>query len=248
MNITLFDPNYLKPEMLNHLLQALRITEIYSLMPVTDDITRLLEYSIVPITVKRYSSEDLDAVKRRAVYAFVRNISQPIIVHGEWVGDCHVADKYKESNSEKYNENLTLDDPNILILIQNTSNSKEESSIKIFSYIFNILKKYSSIDYRKRICIKLLSQYLTLEDKVLSFRYMSRETPVKVLSSYYHIEDPNQLVEKFLTNEGVEERLIEIEQEKRSVYMMIDSMSDNDWGQDAEMDYIRNNGGGWIDD
>lgn len=247
MNVTLFDPHYLKHEMLNHLLQALHITEIYSLMPVTDNIKRLLEYSIVPITVKRYSSEDLDAVKRRAVYAFVRNISQPIIVHGEWVGDCHVEDKYKESNSEKFNENLTLDDPNILILIQNTSNSNEESSIKIFSYIFNILKKYSTIDYRKRICIKRLSQYLTLDDNVLSFRYVSRETPVKVLSSYYHIEDPNQLVEKFLTNEGIKERLIEIEQEKRSVYM-IDSMSDNGWGQNTEMDYIRNNGGDWIDD
>lgn len=29
---------------------------------------------------------------------------------------------------------------------------------------------------------------------------------------------------------------------------MIDSMSDNDWGQNTEMDYIRNNGGDWIDD
>lgn len=86
-----------------------------------------------------------------------------------------------------------------------------------------------------------------MDDNVLSFRYVSRETPVKVLSSYYHIEDPNQLVEKFLTNEGIKERLIEIEQEKRSVYM-IDSMSDNDWGQNTEMDYIRNNGGDWIDD
>lgn len=247
MNVTFFDPQYLKHEMLNHLLKALHITEIYSLMPVTDNIKHLLEYSSVPITIKRYSSEDLDTVKRRAVYAFVRNISKPIIVHGEWVGDCHVADKYKESNNEKFNENLKLDDPNILILIQNTSNSNEESSIKIFSYIFNILKKYSSIDYRKRICVKSLSQYLTLDDNVLSFRYVSSETPVKVLSTCYHIEDPNQLAEKFLTNEGIKERLIEIEQEKRSVYMM-DSMSDNDWGQEAEMDYIRHNGGDWIYD
>ena len=29
---------------------------------------------------------------------------------------------------------------------------------------------------------------------------------------------------------------------------MMDSMSDNDWGQEAEMDYIRHNGGDWIYD
>lgn len=240
MNVTFFDPSFLRHDRLEYIQKAFHITEVYNLMPVSEDINSLLSCCNIPVSLTRHKDESLDSVKRRAVYKFVSKLSKPIIVGGDWIGECIVADIYKESKNNCFKNNLMLNDPNILILKQ--FGAKENSSIRMFYYIFNILKKYSQINYKRRLCIETLSKFITYDYGMSIFG-----TLPKILSDYCLIKDPNELAEFFLTKEGIEirKKLILQIQEKDNDWGQDD---DNDWGQDAEMDYIRNNGGDWIDD
>ena len=254
MNILSFDPTFLQPAKMPVLLRAFRITEVFNLMPYDADMEEILTSCQEVLTINRKPHETLDEAKRRAVYQLAGKISTPIIAHGQWTGQCEVADLYQKSNSENFVANLSLDDPNTLILSQTGSTSKEKSTINILTYLHNILRKHSTIDYKRRICSTFLSKYITLEDTPSLFRGRALdklEAPAKVLRDCLHIPDPNHLAEALLTEEGIKERreiILREQQERRDAAVWGTGTSANDWGQDAEMNYMQGNGGDWMDD
>lgn len=254
MNILSFDPAFLQPAKMPLLLRAFRITEVFNLMPHDADMEEILASCQEVLTINRKPHETMDETKRRAVYRLAGKISTPIIAHSQWTGHCEVADLYQKSNSENFVANLSLDDPNTLIFRQTGPAPKEESTINILTYLHNILRKHSTIDYKRRICATFLSKYITLEDTPSLFRGRALdklEAPAKVLRDYLHIPDPNHLAEALLTKEGIKERreiILCEQQERRDAAAWDTGASADDWGQAAEMDYIRGNGGDWIDD
>ena len=202
------------------------------------------------ITISRKPYETFDEVKKRAVYKFVEPISKPIIAYDEWIGDCMVEDLYKESDSKHFIDNLNLQDPNILIFYPTRYSSNESSTIKLFSYIFNILRKYSKggIDYKKRLCRTILSPFITLETVSVDFSFRMETdvklAPVLTLMRYCNQYDINKLTEMLLTETGINKRKEELEQIRKEKIEQMEG--DNNWGADDEMTYIRENGGDWI--
>lgn len=236
------------------ILNTFKITEVYNHMPLSFNLADYLKKGTIPITISRKEHETLDQVKKRTVYSIVGKVSHPIIVNGEFIGECHVEDMYGDSNYRRFYQNLQLHDPNILIL-QCSGNRRECSEIKIFNYVFNILKKYSNYPYRRRMCIRYLSPIITSEYDKNSFGVRWEDpVPAQILSESLRISDPNKLAEALLNEDGINERsrvVAERQEEDSYNRMMADEQAnESDW-QDcskAEMDYIRNNGGDWIDD
>lgn len=245
MNFIVFDPSFLQENRLKDLINSYKVSEIYSLLPYCEKTDTLLSNSSVPVSVKRQKGETIDSVKRRAVYSFVSKIFHPIIAYGEYIGQCDVSDMFKDSRWNSFSANLRTGDPNILILQISSYNKKyevEESSIKLFTYIFNILKKHSRIDYMSRICITTLLSYITSE----RWWCVDREH-LKELWQFGRNGD--DLAAYFLTDEGMDYRQEIIKEEEEEVRK--NRVYDNDGYIDdlkAELDYIRNNGGDWIDD
>lgn len=241
MNFVVFNPLFLKEDRLPDLIKRYRITEVFSLLPQNEKTESLLSNTPVPISVKWEEGEDIDSVKTRVVYAFVKKLSHPIIANGEYIGQCMIEDVFKESKSNDFVGNLRTNDPNILILINKTN--KGESKIKLFSYIFNILRKHSDIDYKKRICIFYLPTYITTTKHYNWCRKSIREL------GYFgpNVED---LVGYYLTEEGLEYRKELIKEEEKEWREQCQYSDDDGYEDDlkAELDYIRNNGGDWIDD
>lgn len=241
MNFIVFDPSFLQENKLKDLIKAYKISEIYSLLPYCNKTDNLLKNCSVPVSVKTAKGETIDSVKRRAVYSFVSKISHPIIAYGEYIGQCDVADMFKDSHWNSFSANMRTNDPNILVLQISSYNKRyeaEESSTKLFTYIFNILKKHSNIDYRSRICITTLLSYITSE------KWLDRE---HLKELWWFGKNGDELATYFLTNEGLDFRqeIIKEEEEEFRNLPTEDTYCDD---LKAEMDYIRNNGGDWIDD
>lgn len=247
MNFVVFDPSFLQEGKLNDIIKSYRITEVYSLLPYEERTDVLLNNLLAPVSIKRLKNEDIDSVKKRAVYSFVSKISHPIIAYGEYIGQCEIADVFKESCWNKFSANMRTNDPNILILQISSYNDRrkaEDSSIKLFTYIFNILKKHSKIDYRSRICITTLLSYITSDQ-----RWGVDREHLKELWPFG--QNGDELAVHFLTDEGLEYRQKIIkEEEEAKEYSIYDSSANEAYMDDlkAELDYIRKNGGDWIDD
>lgn len=236
MNITVFDPTYIKAEHINDIIRAFHISEVYSFLPYDENTNNILKKCECNVSIRREYGETYDSVARRGVYKFVSLISTPIVVYGEWIGDCSVADLYKDSHWLNYWGNMKLDDPNILILSISQKYCEEERTINFFRYVFNILKKYGTIDYKNRICRVSLNRYITLsyktdisieERNVLFYRLHHRNSQSilelkdclrYILEEYCQIYDSNELARYFLTEEGFKEReivILEIIEEER---------------------------------
>lgn len=247
MNFIVFDPSFIQKEKLNNLVRVYHITEIYSLLPYNGKTEALLGELSVPISVCRQRNETIDSVKKRAVYSFVSKISRPIIFQGEYTGTCDVSDMFKYSHYNSFSENMKTKDPNILVLKISTDNKKyaaELSTINLFKYIFNILKKHSKIDYRSRICIKFIPPYITSE-----IYYNLCDEVIKEIG--YFGKKTEALCAYFLTAEGLKYRKEIINKEWKDFQNLGSESSGEDAYIDSlksEMDYIRNNGGDWIDD
>ncbi len=250
MNFIVFDPTFLEEERLPILIQRLRIKEIYSLLPKNKETERLLNYSTVPISIKRQEGEDIDSVKVRAIFYFLRGFSHPINTTVEYSGQFAFDDVFKNSLSNNFSWNLNLDDPNILILqsyVKNKAHEGEDSKISFFRHMFNILKHHSEIDYTKRICVSPLPMYIILENPE---GYIVREVIEELDKGFSDVED---FARFFLKEDGLKyrkelivERKEEHEKEQEEWMESCDSSYEVDIK--AEMDYISNNGGDWIDD
>lgn len=247
MNFIVFDPSFMQEDKLKDLIRVYHITEIYSLLPYGSKTDALLGGVSVPISVYRLRNETIDSVKKRAVYSFVSKISRPIIFQGEYTGICDVSDIFKYSHYNSFSENMQTKDPNILVLKISSDNKKytaELSTINLFKYIFNILKKHSKIDYRFRICIKFIPPYITSE-----IYYNLCDEVIKEIG--YFGEKTDSLCAYFLTAEGLKYRKETINKEWKDFQNLGSESSGEDAYIDclkSEMDYIRNNGGDWIDD
>lgn len=239
MNITFFNPRYFNFEKFNDLINALNISDIYSFLP----------YDQTPkncdkITLHRKRNESIDEAIRRGVYKFVNMIKIPIVISGELTGEFYVQDLYTHSNWLNYEQNLSLEDPNILVL------KSERSSINFMQYIFNILNKHGSIDYSKRICRSKIDQFITLEYNDI---ICSPNSPISIISKDLYISNPNNLAEYFLTEIGIKKRLEQIDEIKweeewwRKELLAINNAERWQETLDAEMGYIESNGGDWID-
>lgn len=236
------------------ILNTFKITEVYNHMPLSFNLADYLKKGTIPITISRKEHETLDQVKKRTVHSIVGKVSHPIIANGEFIGECHVEDMYGDSDYRTFYQNLRLHDPNILIL-QCSGNRRECSEIKIFNYVFNILKKYSNYPYHRRMCIEYLAPIITSEYDKISFGFRGdNPEPAQILSESLRISDPNKLVEALLNEDGIKERsrvVAEQQEEDRYNWMMANGEDDESYWQDClqdEMNYIRNNGGDWIDD
>lgn len=250
MNIVFFDPYFIQPDKIAEIIDILKIKEVYNLLPY-DELSKSISTACGnTLVIRRNANETLDAVKKRTVYKLVSHISTPIIYNGEWTGECYVADKYKDSNYRRFCENLCLDHPNALILLSLSKNHSDElaqSQIKIMTYFFNILKKYSKIDYKSRICCKILSAYLTLEYQ----EFALLDGPFKVIANHFLHQNFSSIASHFLSERGIKERERQIvikKEEDRQNMLDQDYYDPDPWGAKSEMDYIRNNGGDWIDD
>lgn len=74
---------------------------------------------------------------------------------------------------------------------------------------------------------------------------------IKAIAEHFWHKDFSDIAAYFLTDEGIIERNSLIEEEKEEERQRRLEQEDYDpdpWGANAEMDYIRNNGGDWIDD
>lgn len=251
MNIVFFNPYYIQPDKLPEIIDILKINEVYNLLPYGDFAKTISSYCGSKLVIKRFEDESLDDAKKRAVYKLVEHISSPVIVQGKWTGDCIVQDIYKNSNARFFSRNLALDDPNALILMLGRNQSEEiaQSTTKIMPYFFNIIKKYSKIDYRARICCENLSAFISLEYSEHPVNFSNH--PNEVILNYFREQNFNRIAAHFLTDAGIaeRERLIEIENEETRERW---SQQEDDSGWQSclndELNYIRNNGGDWIDD
>lgn len=250
MNLTYFNPRYLNPEKLEVIINALHITEVYNFLPY--DKQSLLHTPQETLT--RRANESLDQVIKRGVYRFVDMMSRPVYYQEVWV-DRMVFDRFSESRSKTYEQNTKLDDPNILIL---QLGKDEEEHTEIFvRFAWNILNKYGNIDYKKRIALAVLGRYITLEDderhfscRVKGFPVRRSDEVLKMICQYCEQYNPNLLAQHLLTEEGMQARQNAIDDFNAKIKEeeSYADTGDNDWGQAAEMDYIRGNGGDWIDD
>lgn len=269
MNVVFFDPTYVDELTLSKLGDILKITEVYSLMPMVRGDYKIKNAFGNKVKLWRRSEETLDNAKKRGVYALLNLVSTPIIVDGNFTGK-NVFDVFLESKSDAFSANLDLQDPNVLILLPDRRLDNEESETKFFRYFYNILKKHDSTNrYTERIASVTLSPFVSLGDtskselqttifsrNSLNFQKNNAQL-LSVLLAAYNCNSVKDLRKELLSTAGEQRRieiLKEIEEEERREREEARAYYDDGltevqrWGADMELDYIRNNGGDWIDD
>lgn len=249
MNIYFMSPNGFKDEHIDEIISTLKIKEIINLLPAEESPAWLNKYNGI-VTFRRYAYMDLDDAVKKAVYTLVNKINVPVFQDHVLVGKIQM-DLYKESKCDDLAHNLTLKDPNILILKDyiyiNRYNrydellnieEKEESSVDFTKYTMSILKKYVNIDYQSRLLFAAIS--FPSSDK--------NKDEYKIASFFQNIsggKSMSELREYYMTDEYIKHRQEISEEYDRYLSYLQEDQSDDPWGAKSEMDYIRNNGGDW---
>lgn len=76
---------------------------------------------------------------KKSVHFLVNLVSEPIFENRK-LKTRTIFNKFEDSSEYDFINNLELNDPNILILYPNRHLRTEETSVKYFTYFFNILK------------------------------------------------------------------------------------------------------------
>lgn len=269
MNVIFFDPTFIEQSNLTKLGEILKISDVYCCMPMVHGDYKIRNAFGDKVKLWRRSGETLENAIKRGVYALLNVVSEPIIVDGNFIGK-NVFDLFTDSKADAFSSNLELNDPNILILFPDRRLDKEESNTKFFRYFFNILKKHDASErYKKRIASTILSPFLSLNDTTKrelqdtifsrsSFNFQKNNAQLLLLLlTSFCCNTVKDLRNELLTSQGEQKRkeiLEEIKEEERREREEAKAYYDHGltevlrWGGDSEMDYIRNNGGDWIDD
>ncbi len=268
MNVVFLDPTYIDAANLTRLGEILKIRDVYCCMPMIRGDYKIKNSFGAKVKLWRRTGETLENVTKRAVYALLNMVSKPIFVDGNFI-ERKVYEIFVDSNVDSFSSNLNLDDPNILILYPDHRLDSEECNVKFFRYFFNILKKYDNTNrYNKRIASTKLSPFICLNDTTKwelqdsiksddSFNSLKNNAQLLLhLLTSYGCNSISDLRNILLTSQGEHKRievLNDIEEEDRKqreeaqAYYNDGLTEAQRWGADAEMDYIRNNGGDWID-
>ena len=255
MNIYFMNPKGFKEEHIGEIISGLKVKEIFNLLPAGDSPEWLNRYKEL-VTFRRYANMELDTVVKKAVYNFVNKISVPVFQDHVLVDKIQM-DLYKDSKSDDLEHNLTLDDSNILILKDyvyidpyarydelTNIEEKEECSVDFTKYSKSILKKYVNIDYQSRLLFAAIS-FPASDKSEGRYKIASHFQRTLGCSSYAEVR------KYFMTEEFTQHcKEIEEEYDRRLRSLQEEQYLDNDddpWGANSEMDYIRNNGGDWID-
>ena len=258
MNIYFMSPNGFKDEHIDEIISTLKIKEIINLLPAGESPAWLNKYNGI-VTFRRYANMVLDDAVKKAVYTLVNKINVPVFQDHVLVEKIQM-DLYKESKCDDLVHNLTLEDPNILILkdyiyinryniyniYDELSNieEKEESSVNFTKFTMNILKKYVNIDYQSR---------LLFAD--ISFPSSDKNKDIYKIASYFQNisggKSMSELREYYMTDEYIKRRQEISEEYDRRLSCLQENQrcdyDDDPWGAKSEMDYIRGSGGDWID-
>lgn len=271
MNIYLINPKYMNPDAFKVFIKILKVKEIYNFIVGKDYPSELMDTCNNLCTINAQESQSKDIFKN-AVYYFLKDISKPIIVNGEWTGDCKVEDKFSKSLSMNPIYNVErLDDPNILILTPKAveDNPSTHCRKRFIHYIFNILDKYGKkYKYEDRICVYNFDRFLyrsfigfghDIRDGV---EYIHKDQHYYKLAisgshdpllSYIHLKSNNllngdTLQERFLIEEGRTSFINYLaklyESNRYSGSCTIDVNPGGDW--ESEYNDIIQNGGDWI--
>lgn len=260
MNIIFFDPSFVTSETLIKISTICHINEVYNLMPSGNINYKIQRIFDSKIKIWRKQNESLDDVTKRAVYTLLDKVSSPIFIGDEYVGK-EVHDVFTNSNSKTFLNNLNLDDPNILVLLPYFRLQTEINEVKFMSYFFNIIKKSDKSNrYDNRICRITLSPFISLKNTdITSLQQIERNDYKKAESELltlilqsWDIKYTEELRKILISEEGIEKYhqvLKDIEREEleqqRAAYKH-ESPAER-WDIASEMEYIRNNGGDWID-
>lgn len=257
MNIIFFDPSFVTSETLIKISTICHINEVYNLMPLGNMNYKINRIFDSKIKIWRKQNESLDDVTKRAVYTLLDKVSSPIFINDEYAGK-EVHNVFSNSNSKTFINNLNLDDPNILVLKPSFRLLTEINEVNFMSYFFNILKKSDKSNrYDDRICRITLSPFISLENKditslqqINSYDYQKAVSELLTLMlQSWNVNNTEELRKILISEEGIEKYhqvLKDIEEEEFFASYSYESPAEQ-WDIASEMDYIRNNGGDWID-
>lgn len=234
MNIYSLNPQWLKCNALETIIDILKVKIVYCFIPSYDsngfkDVETLLTWD----------GTNLDDFFKKCVYNFVNILLKPLYFKGDYIGERIVKNLFCDSLGLNPIYNIeNLDDPNILLLW--TPNVHKHGIITMFrDYSMNILNKFGTIDYMDRICFYCFDSFLSYSYifkktiKKLNMKWEYRLFTAVIASRYYqfdsdgvsskyvdHSYDPllsymflktnniidgDSLQDRFLTSEGIKE-------------------------------------------
>ncbi len=164
MNVYSLNPQWLKCNVLETIIDILKVKRVYCFIPSYDS-NELKDVETLLI----WDGTNLEGFFKKCVYNFVNILSEPLFFNGDYVGERIVKNMFSESLGLNPIYNIeNLNDPNILLLW--TPNVHKHGIITMFrDYSMNILNKYGTIDYMDRICFYCF-------DSFLSYSYIFKKT------------------------------------------------------------------------
>lgn len=159
MNIYSLNPQWLKRNALEAIIDILKVRKVYCFIPSYDS-NGLNKIETLLI----WDGTNLDDFFKKCVYDFVNILSEPLFFNGDYIGERIVKNMFSESLGLNPIYNIeNLNDPNILILWTPDVQKQLKGGITSMfrNYSMNILNKYGSIDYMERICFYCFDSFLS---------------------------------------------------------------------------------------
>ena len=190
MNVCFIDPTFLKPEILNALIKALKIKVAFSFIQEKDLPKEIVDFfgkRIAIIAENEFQKNFSDQCVFSLRQFIEQNVELSINKFGKTYSDLSLSEKQSVSSFSAYNNLLYLDDFNVLILLHLESSYDSRGNIsvpisesigtlekhlptQIAKYTLNILhKKYQHYYYSEQVAFVLINEFFKT-----SFKYYPR--------------------------------------------------------------------------